>query len=128
MHLGHRCGIRIEKRIIATSSLKKIRESYSKNNSLSLLPPDPTSDVNFAMACDFGEDLWYRETQCTLGVSDSVLNEYITDSFFTSSSKTVFIIDIKEPLTDLLKRENVFYIGGGVLGMDSQFILAKIGI
>ena len=62
------------------------------------------------------------------GFSDSVINEYITDSFFTSYSKTVFIIDIKEPLTDLLKRENVFYIGGGVLGMDSQFILAKIGI
>jgi len=62
------------------------------------------------------------------GFGDRVINEYITDTFLTSSSKILFIIDIKEPFTDLLKQENVFYIGGGVVGMDTQFILKKIGV
>ena len=62
------------------------------------------------------------------GFGDRVINEYITDSFLTSSGKILFIIDIKEPPTNLLKQQNVFYIGGGVIGMDTQFILDKIGI
>jgi hypothetical protein len=62
------------------------------------------------------------------GFGDDVINEYITNSFRTNSNKTVFIVDIKEPPTDLLKRSNVFYIAGGVVAMDNQFILDKIGI
>lgn len=62
------------------------------------------------------------------GFGDRVINEYITDSFLTSSVKMLFIVDIKQPLTDLLKQENVFYIGGGVVGMDTQFILKQIGV
>ena len=62
------------------------------------------------------------------GFGDSKINDYITDSFLTSSSKTLFIVDIEEPPTDLLKRENVIFIGDGVVGMNNQFILDRIGI
>lgn len=62
------------------------------------------------------------------GFQDSVINDYITNSFLTSPNKMIFIVDIKEPLTDLLKRSNVSYISGGVVDMDNQFILNKIGI
>ena len=62
------------------------------------------------------------------GFGDRVINDYITDSFLTSYSKTLFIVDIEEPHTDLLKRENVIFIGDGVVGMNSHLIMEGIGI
>ncbi|MDP2277361.1 MAG: hypothetical protein Q8K51_03970, partial [Nitrospirota bacterium] len=62
------------------------------------------------------------------GFGDNVINDYIKDSFLTNHSKIVFIVDKKEPLKDLLKQQNVFYIAGGVVGMDNKFILNKIGM
>jgi hypothetical protein len=62
------------------------------------------------------------------GFGDSVIENKVKDSFLTSNNKTIFIVDIKQPRTNLLKHPNVFYIPGGVVGMDNKFILNKIGM
>jgi len=60
------------------------------------------------------------------GFSDNEINRYITDAFLANGNKMIFIVDIKEPKTSLLDHPNVFYVPGGVVNMDTQFILNKI--
>ena len=60
------------------------------------------------------------------GFRDSEINKYITDTFSIKENKMIFIVDVKEPNTDLLKHPNVFYVPDGVVEMDNQSILNKI--
>jgi hypothetical protein len=60
------------------------------------------------------------------GFGDQRINEYIKTDFFTQQNKKMFIVDIQEPQTEFLRRENVHYVGGGVQSMDIGFILDRV--
>jgi hypothetical protein len=60
------------------------------------------------------------------GFADTIINHYIENVFLAEQHKKIFIVDIKEPSTELLKKENVYYIGGGVISMDTRSILNNL--
>ena len=73
----------------------------------------------------FKNNLQSSNTLITIGYgfSDQRINKFIQDDFLTDDSKTLFIVDVKKPDTLFLKRNKVFFIGGGVSGMNTEFIL-----
>ena len=48
------------------------------------------------------------------GFGDRRINDFIQDSFFVGNSKDMFVVDIKCPDHDLLRRDNSHFIEGGV--------------
>lgn len=60
------------------------------------------------------------------GFRDQRINQYIKDVFLTEHDRQMFIVDVREPETELLDRENVYYLEGGVVGMDIESILSKV--
>lgn len=59
------------------------------------------------------------------GFRDEGINGYIA-SFLEDRKKIVFIVDVKRPETPLLERDAVFFVGGGVSGMDIKSILGNL--
>lgn len=76
----------------------------------------------------FQENLRASKNLITIGYGfrDQRINKYIKEAFLTQQDREMFIVDIKEPETELLGRENVHFVGGGVEHMDTEFILGKV--
>lgn len=76
----------------------------------------------------FQENLKASENLITIGYSfrDQRINLYIQEAFLTQQDREMFIVDIREPETELLEKENVHFVGGGVEHMDTKFILGKV--
>lgn len=60
------------------------------------------------------------------GFGDQRINQYIENVFLTQQHKQMFIADVREPETGSLRRENVYYVKGGVVDMDIEFILNRV--
>ncbi len=60
------------------------------------------------------------------GFTDEKINEYIQNNFLTNESKTLFVVGNSQPSTDLLSRDNVFFMSGGVSGLDGNLIMSKM--
>jgi len=60
------------------------------------------------------------------GFGDKEINNYIKTHFLTNSDNKIFIVDINQPNTDFLETQNVFYVSGGMVGMDHEYILNNI--
>ena len=56
---------------------------------------------------------------------DDVLNFRVRRTH-SMPPKTLFVVDVIKPATDLLMRDNVFFVGGGVSEMDTRFILSHM--
>ena len=73
----------------------------------------------------FQNNLQSSNTLITIGYgfSDPRINQFIQNSFLTDDLKTLFVVDVREPDTPFLTRNNVFYMDGGVSEMNTKFIL-----
>ena len=60
------------------------------------------------------------------GLRDQRINQYIKDVFLTEQDRQMFVVDIREPETELLAGEDVCYVKGGVVDMDIAFILDRV--
>jgi len=60
------------------------------------------------------------------GFGDRKINELIEENFQFKNGKKVFIVDISEPNINWFDSKSVFYIDGGVIGMDINNILSNI--
>ncbi|MBW2324246.1 MAG: SIR2 family protein [Deltaproteobacteria bacterium] len=76
----------------------------------------------------FKNNLQSSNTLITIGYgfSDPRINQFIQDGFLTDDSKTLFVVDVRKPDTPFLTRNNVFFVGGGVSGMNTKLILENM--
>ena len=59
------------------------------------------------------------------GFGDMKINDFIERNFRFGKNK-MFIVDVKKPNFHLLDSDSVFFIDGGIVGMDINKILARI--
>ena len=59
------------------------------------------------------------------GFGDAQINKYL-EVFINAEGKKIFVVDIIRPLNSMLEKANVFYIEGGVVGMDINAIISNI--
>jgi homospermidine synthase len=76
----------------------------------------------------FEENLCASQNLITIGFSfcDQRIEQYIKEAFLIEQNRQMFIVDVREPKTELLSRENVYYVKGGVVDMDIGFILDQV--
>ena len=60
------------------------------------------------------------------GFRDSRINEYIEKHFLDGTSKSVFVVDIAQPVWSPFSSKRVHFLGNGVSGMDTEFILKRL--
>ncbi|MBU2447455.1 MAG: SIR2 family protein [Bacteroidetes bacterium] len=58
------------------------------------------------------------------GFGDEQINKYL-EAYINTESKKILVVDIVRPLNTLLEKANVFYIEGGVVGMDINAIISN---
>ncbi len=56
------------------------------------------------------------------GFRDEEINNYIT-TFLQKDSKNIFVVDVSKPTHAILDNKNVFYIEGGVVNMNYDYII-----
>ncbi len=47
-------------------------------------------------------------------------------AFLAHNSKTLFVVDVRKPDMPFLAEDNMFFVGGGVSQMDTEFILGQM--
>lgn len=56
------------------------------------------------------------------GFGDEQINHYLEEYSAIENNK-IFIVDIKQPDTMILQRDNTYFIDGGVVGMDINYVI-----
>ncbi len=60
------------------------------------------------------------------GFRDQRINQYIKEAFLIEQGRQMFIVDVQMPETEFIAREDVYFVKGGVEGMDIGFILDQV--